>query len=290
MLSADRRKYFDPNRKVRILLSMENQFNGVVTRVCNWELELIRLQLLDGVKPAELILPAAPVRQLVDALTHLLMTAYSAAVKQARWDLLIGKVLERGIVIPFAQTPPQTGDEFLPTVGLEWYQTYALRIAGVQQSDLLDRAKQEITNGIRAGSRQRDIEAALAQVFNGLARYRLANIARTETAKIYEQAHYQEWQGNDDISGYEVCAIMDGRTSEICLHRNGKVIPKDRIEGWWPPYHFSCRTTVVPVFAWETPEWSVLDGPKPIAGFGTTRMEIPAVRGQQAQRLIRTVS
>ncbi len=286
MTSTERARIFRPARKLQTLLPAETTFEQEARRVANWEFELLRLQLANGAKPEDLILPAGPVRELRDALVRMLIDVYGRATFDAQSSL----ALARGMApaeATFAE--PRARDPFEPTVGLDWYRTYALRIVGVHQTAVLNRAKDVVAEQIRAGASERDMTRALGEVFTGFSRQRLANIARTESAKIYEQAHYQEWQPNEDVAGYEVFAIIDDRTSDICLFRDGKYIPKDQVEGWWPPYHVSCRTTLSVVLAWENVKWSVLDGPKPTDGFGTTRMEIPPIQ-PKARRVVRLAS
>lgn len=99
------------------------------------------------------------------------------------------------------------------------------------------------------------------------------NIARVNQARKY------------DAPFYKVMAVMDGRTSEICRSMNGRVIPATHIQNQadniinakdiaskkaaaiWrnepflgkelpknfglPPYHFRCRTEIVPVWVDE---------------------------------------
>ncbi len=284
MTSAERARIFRPSRKMQTLLPAETAFEDTARRIGNWEFELLRLQLADGARPDDLVIPAAPIREITDALVNLMLDVYGRAAFDAANSLALAR-MSAPVQATFAD--PMTGSEFAPTVGLDWYRTYALRIVGVQQADVLDRAKTVIDEQIRAGASERDMTEALRDVFTGFSRARLANIARTESAKIYEQAHYQTWHGNEDVAGYEFFAIIDGRTSEICLSLDGKLIPKDRIDGYWPPLHFSCRSTVAPVLAWEDAKWSSLRGTvPPLEGFGSVTMEIPPIQ-PKARRTIR---
>lgn len=292
MNTLQRAAIFSPDQKITALATAETSFAQLARRVGNWEYELVRLQLMAGTRPAEITIPDLPVRQLVDGLASVLADTFARSVMTARANVAAAKARHTGSAL-FAAVRnldmPGEGAEFTPEAGLDWYRTYSLRIVGVEQADVLERAKLVLRNGIQQGLTQREMMQELESVFTGFSRRRLANIVRTESSKIYEQAHYQAWQGEDEIIGYEVFAIMDGRTSPICRARDGKRIPKDRVEGWWPPYHFQCRTTLAPIFAWESVEWSEMDGPKPTDGFGTTHMRIPTVDSREAQRIVRKV-
>lgn len=73
-----------------------------------------------------------------------------------------------------------------------------------------------------------------------------ATIARTGTAIISNEATYQFINSNKDlIKKIKVVATLDGRTSTICRSLDGRIMPvKSAV---YPPYHFNCRSKVVPV-------------------------------------------
>ncbi len=270
-----------PERYFPRLDSLEKRFLDATDRASNWQMELIRLQLSDGVKPEDLVLSPKPVRDMRDVLALSLAETASFGNRTALIDIAVARRMSP----TFALEP-----DFTPDVGLDWYQEYALRIVSVEQVAVLDRAKAVIADSISRGLPYRDMVRELEGVFTGFSKARLQNIARTETAKIYEQARWQEFDSLEEVVGYQVRAIIDDRTSEICRSRNGKRIPKAAIEGWLPPYHWHCRTTVIPLFAWETVDYDDPDvGPKPVEGFGSTKMTIPDWRNRKAQSFGRRV-
>ena len=52
--------------------------------------------------------------------------------------------------------------------------------------------------------------------------------------------------------GYVLSAVLDSRTSDICLGWNGTVILWTENYQPKPPFHFNCRTTMIPYFAGGT--------------------------------------
>ena len=67
-------------------------------------------------------------------------------------------------------------------------------------------------------------------------------IAHTGTAIVASQAKQQFIHDNKDIiKGIKVIATLDLRTSGICRHLDGEIMPIDKAV--YPPYHFNCRTS-----------------------------------------------
>jgi SPP1 gp7 family putative phage head morphogenesis protein len=52
--------------------------------------------------------------------------------------------------------------------------------------------------------------------------------------------------------GYVLSAVLDSRTSDICLGWNGTVILWTESYQPKPPFHFNCRTTIIPYFTGGT--------------------------------------
>lgn len=74
-----------------------------------------------------------------------------------------------------------------------------------------------------------------------------ATLARTITNHISNQARAITIVENDDVlDGYKWVATLDGRTSLVCMSRDG-VVYKDVAGSPMPPAHFNCRSTITPV-------------------------------------------
>lgn len=52
--------------------------------------------------------------------------------------------------------------------------------------------------------------------------------------------------------GYVLSAVLDGRTSDICLGWNGTVVLWSSDYQPKPPFHYNCRTTMIPYFKGQT--------------------------------------
>ena len=67
-------------------------------------------------------------------------------------------------------------------------------------------------------------------------------IAHTGTAIVASQAKQQFIHDNKDIiKGIKVIATLDLRTSGICRHLDGEIMPIDKAV--YPPYHYNCRSS-----------------------------------------------
>ena len=75
--------------------------------------------------------------------------------------------------------------------------------------------------------------------------------ARTATNHVSNHARIAVHKENDSlIKGEKMIATLDGRTSPICRFQDGKIY--DVGDGPRPPFHYNCRTTVVPVMkSWK---------------------------------------
>lgn len=163
------------------------------------------------------------------------------------------------------------------TPAIEWYVKYVLKIVGYHQEDILRQVKGVILLGMEAGLTEPMMAKELGKVLD-VSKRRLNNIARNETARLTEIGRHQICEQEPMIVGYEICALIDERTSPICAERNGSVIPKG--ENYpVPPYHHSCRTTLLPVFDWEVGKdvkWRPIPATAPAMtpGFGRPTLEI----------------
>jgi SPP1 gp7 family putative phage head morphogenesis protein len=116
---------------------------------------------------------------------------------------------------------------------------------------------------VEKGLSHAEMMRGLEDVFGIFGRNRLEMIARTETAKVYEQAQWHEMDETPEVVGYQYSAIMDSRVCPICSPRHGKIFAKDEIAGNLPPMHPQCRCMVLAVFGWELADGTVSWDPIP---------------------------
>ena len=115
-----------------------------------------------------------------------------------------------------------------------------------QKKDLINNLQTDITRALMTGETTTDLAEQISKRFNttyGQA-YRLVE---TETAYIQERAMLDTYDALD-VEQYEICAVLDSKTSETCQHLDGKIFDKkDAKPGvTMPPFHCHCRTTTVP--------------------------------------------
>ena len=92
--------------------------------------------------------------------------------------------------------------------------------------------------GIIRGTRKNRYQDGILQTTTRHAK----TIAHTGTAIVASQAKQQFIHDNKDIiKGIKVIATLDLRTSGICRHLDGEIMPIDKAV--YPPYHYNCRSS-----------------------------------------------
>lgn len=76
---------------------------------------------------------------------------------------------------------------------------------------------------------------------------KVKTLARTLVTQVENSASERVMAANSDILvGYRFTAILDSRTSNICMSHNGKVYKLGEVR-YRPPLHWNCRSFLVPV-------------------------------------------
>ena len=156
---------------------------------------------------------------------------------------------------------------------VKYLQAKSFEIAGVLSEAIRNAAKQVLLDGIKK-------EWTLAQMIEALDKLlgdiigpldsaghrinipaRLATIARTNLTDAFNQARLSAFTDpsiGDFVKAYMYDAIMDGRTTETCRIRDGRIYLKD--DPIWkvmtPPAHFNCRSVLTAITALDT-DWTV---------------------------------
>ncbi len=106
----------------------------------------------------------------------------------------------------------------------------------------------EIISQIRVGSALGETSEQIARRLTPLGvkqKDQAAALVNTMTNHIASTARVEVLKGNDDIlKGMRRIATLDSRTTLLCMSLDQTIIPLD---GPRPPYHWRCRTTLVPV-------------------------------------------
>lgn len=121
---------------------------------------------------------------------------------------------------------------------------YSKRLWGDTEA-LAKRLEQLFTVEALTGMSEFQMSKAIASEFD-----RSINVARrlirTEANYMANQAKLKSWQ-NNGVEKYQIIAILDLRTSQICRHKDHKVFLVSEAvvngaEGTYPPFHPWCRS------------------------------------------------
>ena len=180
------------------------------------------------------------------------------------------ETLARRLGVRFAAVTAE--DLFVPPPRefLDLYRRRELRLAGVYEADRLDWVQNVVARSQVRGLSPADTREIIGRRFPGFTDARLRNIGRTESALLYEHGRVGRMQASEFVQGYTFVAVIDGRTTDVCASRDGKVYGK--ADAPVPPLHFQCRSDWEPIFVGEEFDprevtQRELDSP-PFEGFG----------------------
>ncbi len=114
------------------------------------------------------------------------------------------------------------------------------------KTQLINSLQTDITQSLMTGTSTAQLSEKIAARFN--TSYNQAyRLVETETAYIQERAMLDTYD-ELGLEQYQICAVLDSKTSEICQDLDGKVFNrKDAKPGaTMPPFHCHCRSTTVP--------------------------------------------
>lgn len=162
-----------------------------------------------------------------------------------------------------------------------YYDAYAVKLAGVTDQALLKKTQEIIQDSIKTGETIRNTVKKLEQLYPDFSKGRLENIVRTESGKCYNWGRLNSfYQNTDVIDGVRFSAILDGRTTDICIARNGLILPLTDQEGIasnTPPLHYQCRSIWTPIaigqigkrYAFNKDQYQpIMEKMPPMDGFG----------------------
>lgn len=125
-----------------------------------------------------------------------------------------------------------------------------------------NQVEQVIRDGMGLGRTSSEIIGDLKHVTNRLARHNAEALIRTITNHVSTLARMETLKENADVlEGYEVVATLDDRTTLTCAGLDGKVFTLDEVE--YPPYHWNCRSTLIPVVKQEFNLGAAVTGERP---------------------------
>ena len=124
----------------------------------------------------------------------------------------------------------------------EWYS----HLSDVQK----DRVKTAIRMGVVQGESVPQVVRRVRQTFD-ITERQAAAIVRTSINHVTTQSKNALFQENAELlRGVQMLATLDSRTTPYCRAIDLKIFPVN--EGPRPPFHFGCRTTIVPIIRGRT--------------------------------------
>lgn len=146
-------------------------------------------------------------------------------------------------------------NEIIPIEAVNWLEGYVPTLAGVLNTAVLEKTREVIRSSLLEGLTLKERMKALRESSGELVRMtdnRIEAIARTEVTRADSIGRLIAMKANDDVIGVEFSAVMDDRTTEMCIERNGLIMRLDdpRLPENTPPLHVNCvlgDTLVLPI-------------------------------------------
>ncbi len=172
----------------------------------------------------------------------------------------------------------------LGDLAAEWMKNKSFTIAGDVKAGVVREIKQSMISGLKMSLSEKEIKndiyrrlvkkgflggrtAAealgagdtatlrdLLAVKGDLEPHRLNTVIRTNMFEAINEARFNTFTDpalEGFVKGLEYSSVLDGRTSEICEHMDGRTyapdVWEDELRPWVPPNHFNCRSILVPV-------------------------------------------
>ncbi len=124
---------------------------------------------------------------------------------------------------------------------------------------------QTVKDGVVLGDTSQQIIKAIKNLVGNIQRHNAEALVRTITNHVATTARMTTLKENSDVlEGYQVVATLDNRTTLICAGLDGKVFSLDQVR--YPPYHWNCRSTLIPVVKKKFGLGSEVDGIRPSIG------------------------
>lgn len=127
---------------------------------------------------------------------------------------------------------------------------FSERVWGSRQK-LVNELNQTLTQNIILGQDPKKAIDAIARKMN-VSKNAAGKLVMTEEA-FFSSAAQKDCFAELDVEQFEIVAVLDSHTSEICQEMDGKVFPVSQWEVGVtaPPFHVWCRTTTVPAYGDE---------------------------------------
>lgn len=124
---------------------------------------------------------------------------------------------------------------------------------------------QTVKDGVVLGRTSQQIIKDLKNVVGNIQRHNAEALVRTITNHVATTARMTTLKENADVlEGYQVVATLDNLTTLICAGLDGKIFPMNAVR--WPPFHWNCRSTLIPVVKKKFGFGAEITGDRPSVG------------------------
>ena len=152
---------------------------------------------------------------------------------------------------------PQLKNKEMVAKAKELITAQSFQATGKLSDDLLNKIKQILLTGMEEGKSEAKIAMELKQAFNGViigtttaaltpSPALLKTIVRTNRTNFFNLARRQVGAQSDFVNRYQYSAILDSRTTDICMSLDQNIYDKN--DAFWatmiPPNHFNCRSQI----------------------------------------------
>ena len=149
----------------------------------------------------------------------------------------------------------------------------AVTVAGDLADSMRKKVVNVLYNGIKNGWEIADIVATIEDEVGSGVLPNIGTAVRTTAFEAINEARYELFASPevaDFVEALEFSAVIDGKTTEVCQHMDGRTYPVgDSVwDTYSPPLHFNCRSILIAVTSRDT--WEQSDDPSipPMDGFG----------------------
>lgn len=151
-----------------------------------------------------------------------------------------------------------------PIYAIEWLTNKSFFIKGILEDNILNDVKATLLSGLESGQTPRETLLKIEEIYRPyvgtdiiadakqVTPWRIETLTRTNLTGAFNNGRLAmsfDEDLKDYIEAWQLSAIIDTRTTDQCLHLDGKIIRKDdpdfgRIV---PPLHYNCRSLLVPI-------------------------------------------
>ena len=139
---------------------------------------------------------------------------------------------------------------YIPEIVIEYLKMYIPTIWKKLEDEIVTQIEDILRNSMLEGLTVIQREQEIAKInLQALTKQRIATIVRTEVTRADSLGKMIMAVNNPDITGFRFSAVLDSRTTDMCISRNGLVMAIDDplLPENTPPLHPNCRSILTPV-------------------------------------------